>query len=95
MDQEPGETYNATLVLTLVTGQMVTLDATHTRVGTQWLSDAGGLESLERILGSVTNGGNQPGTRCIVEVDDTGRPVRFFPAHAVVIARIDLYPLEQ
>jgi len=95
MGQNPGEPYSATLVLTLVTGQMVTLDATHTRVGAQWLSDAGGLESLERILGASNSQGNQPGARCIVEVDDNGRPVRFFPAHAVVIARIDPYPLEQ
>lgn len=95
MSQDPGSQYGATLVLTLVTGQMVTLDTTHTRIGTQWLSEAGGLENLESLL-SVGNAQNsRPGLNCLVEVDDNGHPLRFFPAHAIAVARIDPYPLPE
>jgi hypothetical protein len=87
------EPYGSTLVLTLMTGQMVTLDTTRTRVGNHWLSEADGLEHLEWLL-SVRNGHpDQPG--CVVEVDDAGQPVRFFPAHAIAVARIDPYPLPE
>ena len=95
MSQELGEQYGSTLVLTLVTGQMVTLDASHARIGSHWLSEASGLELLERVLGAGSDQEAQPEPRCIVEVDDNGHPVRFFPARAVVIARIDPDPLQE
>lgn len=95
MSQELGEQYGATLVLTLVTGQMVTLDASHARIGSQWLAEASGMELLERVLGGGSNQDAQAEPRCIVEVDDNGHPLRFFPTRAVVIARIDPYPLAE
>lgn len=95
MSQELGEQYGSTLVLTLVTGQMVTLDASHARIGSQWLSEASGLVLLERVLGAGSDQGASSEPRCIVEVDDNGHPLRFFPTHAVVIARIDPYPFSE
>jgi hypothetical protein len=95
MSTESDSQYGSTLVLTLVTGQMVTLDTTHTRIGTQWLSEAGGMESLEWLLGAGNGQNSQPGLNCLVEVDDNGHPLRFFPAHAIVVARIDPYPLPE
>ena len=77
----------------LVTGQMVTLDATRTRVGGRWLSEDGGLEGLEWVLSSGHN--STSASRCIVEVDETGRVQRLFPSHAVVVARIDREPPEE
>ncbi|HEY7350877.1 MAG TPA: hypothetical protein VH599_21380 [Ktedonobacterales bacterium] len=92
----PGEQYGSTLVLTLVTGQMVTLNTTHTRIGARWLSEAEGLETLEWILSAGNGQRPEAGSGCIVEVDDAGHPLRFFPAHAIVVARIDpSYPLSQ
>lgn len=90
-----GEQYSSTLVLTLVNGQMVTLSTTHTRIGNHWLSEEGGLETLEWLLGSQGGERAGSGTRCIVEVDDAGHPLRFFPAHAIVVARIDPYSLAE
>ncbi|HEU5199426.1 MAG TPA: hypothetical protein VFU32_07305 [Ktedonobacterales bacterium] len=95
MSQELGEQYGSTLVLTLVTGQMVTLDASHARIGTQWMSEVSGLMLLERVLGAGSGQETPAEPRCIVEVDDNGHPVRFFPTHAVVVARIDPYPLAE
>ncbi len=88
-----GEQYGSTLVLTLVTGQMVTLNTTHTRIGSRWLSEEGGMETLEWLLSAGDDPRDTSGAGCIVEVDDTGRPVRFFPTRAIVVARIDPYPL--
>lgn len=84
-----------TLVLTLVTGQMVTLNTTHTRIGNRWLSEQGGMETLEWLLSSGSSQHADSGSACIVEVDDNGHPLRFFPAHAIVVARIDPYPLAE
>jgi hypothetical protein len=91
-----GEPYGSTLVLTLVTGQMVTLNTTHTRIGNRWLSEEGGMETLEWLLSS-SNSPQAESTQagCIVEVDDAGHPLRFFPARAIVVARIDPYPLAE
>jgi hypothetical protein len=83
----PGEAQSYTLVLTLVTGQMVTLDAARTRAGGRWLSEDGGLEGLELVLSSGHN--TTSPSRCIVEVDETGHVQRLFPSHAIVVARID------
>jgi hypothetical protein len=90
-----GEQYGSTLVLTLVTGQMVTLNTTHTRIGNRWLSEDGGVDALEWLLSSGNGRHSQPVPGCIVEVDDSGHPLRFFPAHAIVVARIDPYPLAE
>ncbi len=95
MSQELGEQYGSTLVLTLVTGQMVTLDASHARIGNQWLSEVSGLMLLERVLGAGSGQEAPSEPRCIVEVDDNGHPIRFFPAHAIVIARIDPYSMPE
>ncbi len=86
-----GEAQSYTLVLTLVTGQMVTLDAARTRAGGRWLVEDGGLEGLEWVL---SNGHNtSSGTsRCIVEVDEAGHVQRIFPSHAIVVARLDREP---
>ena len=89
------EPYGSTLALTLVTGQMVTLNTTHTRIGNHWLSEEGGMERLEWLLGSANGQHGEPGSGCIVEVDDAGHPLRFFPARAIVVARIDPYPLAE
>jgi hypothetical protein len=89
----PGEPQTFTLVLMLVTGQMVTLDANHTRVGGRWLSDDGGLESLEWALSSGQS--TTSASRCIVEVDAAGQVQRLFPSHAVVVARVDREPSVQ
>jgi hypothetical protein len=80
-----GQTY--TLVLTLVTGQMVTLDAARVRAGGRWLAEDGGLEGLEWVLSHSQNGTSA--SRCIVEVDELGHIHRLFPSHAIVVARID------
>ncbi len=89
------EQYGSTLVLTLVTGQMVTLNTTHTRIGNHWLSEEGGIDTLEWLLGAGSSQHAEASSRCIVEVDDAGHPLRFFPVHAIVIARIDPYPLSE
>ena len=70
-----GEPYGLTLVLTLVTGQMVTLNTSHTRIGNHWLSEQGGMETLEWLLGSgsqqaepgqaVSSKLMMPDTRCV------------------------------
>jgi hypothetical protein len=86
----PGEPYTYALVLTLVTGQVVTLDAAHTRAGGRWLAEDGGLEGLELVLSSSHN--TTGVSRCIVEVDERGRVQRLFPSHAIVVARIDREP---
>lgn len=88
-----GEVQTYTLVLTLVTGQMVTLDAARTRAGGRWLSEDGGLEGLELVLSSGHN--TTSASRCIVEVDERGRVCRLFPSHAIVVARIDRESSEQ
>lgn len=90
-----GESYGSTLVLTLVTGQMVTLNTTHTRIGNRWLSEEGGMETLEWLLSSTNSPHGEPAAGCIVEVNDAGQPLRFFPARAIVVARIDPYPLAE
>jgi hypothetical protein len=90
-----GEPYSSTLVLTLVTGQMVTLNTTHTRIGNRWLSEEGGMETLEWLLSTSNGQHNEPAAGCIVEVDDAGHPLRFFPARAIVVARLDPYPLAE
>ena len=82
-----------TLVLTLVTGQMVTLEAARTRVGARWLAEEGGLESLEWALSSGPNA--QAAGRCIVEVDEAGQILRLFPSHAIAVARIDASSLAE
>ncbi len=86
------EQFSSTLVLTLVTGQVVTLDAAHTRISNRWFSEPGGLETLEWLL---SGGDAQPAQACVVEVDDNGRPMRFFPARAIVVARVDPSPLAE
>ena len=93
--ESANEPYGSTLVLTLVTGQMVTLNTTHARIGNRWLSEEGGMETLEWLLGSGNSQHAEPAPGCIVEVDDAGHPLRFFPAHAVAVARIDPYPLAE
>ncbi len=95
MSQELGEQYGSTLVLTLVTGQMVTLDAARARIGSQRLSETGGLERLEWLLSGSHEQTDQPGARCVVELDEHGQPMRFFPPHAIVSVRIDPYPLTE
>lgn len=91
-----GESYGSTLVLTLVTGQMVTLNTTHTRIGNRWLSEEGGMDTLEWLLSAGTNQSGGPASGCIVEVDDAGHPLRFFPTRAIVVARVDPnYPLAE
>ena len=90
-----GESYGSTLVLTLVTGQMVTLNTTHTRIGNRWLSEDGGMETLEWLLSASSGPQSEPAAGCIVEVDDAGHPLRFFPARAIVVARLDPYPLAE
>jgi len=90
-----GEPYGLTPVLTLVTGQMVTLNTSNTRIGNHWLSEQGGMETLEWLLSSGNSQQTEPGPGCIVEVDDAGHPLRFFPARAIVVARIDPYPLSE
>jgi hypothetical protein len=90
-----GEQYGSTLVLTLVTGQMVTLNTTHSRIGSRWLSEEGGMDILEQFLSAGSGQRSEPGIGCIIEVDDAGHPLRFFPAHAIVVALIDPYPLAE
>jgi hypothetical protein len=93
--ESANESYGSTLVLTLVTGQMITLNTTHTRIGNRWLSEEGGMETLEWLLGSGHAQHNEPAAGCIVEVDDAGHALRFFPAHAIAVARVDPYPLAE